>query len=341
LRYHRLSHYLARQFGSRVWKLSLDAGFDCPNRDGTLGRGGCIFCDPAAFSPSRRQPAGSITGQIDAAIERLRGRRDAKCLSKIDSAVLWCSRPGCLGRRDARTTIYSWTGTKGFLAYFQPATNTYAPVDRLRAVYEEALAHPAVVGLAIGTRPDCVGDDVLDLLAELSRRAWLTVEYGLQTIHDRSLDWLRRGHHYDAFLDAVARSRRRGLRVGAHVILGLPGETADDMTATARELARLRIDAVKIHNLYVVRDTPLADALARGELALATLDEHVERVVNFLEHLPPDCVIERLSGDAPAAYLVAPAWCARKAAVRAAVETELLRRDTWQGRLFADKENIE
>jgi hypothetical protein len=307
LRYHRLSHYLARQFGSRVWKLSLDAGFDCPNRDGTLGRGGCVFCDPAAFSPSRRQPAGSITRQIDAAIERLRGRRD-------------------IGR---------------FLAYFQPATNTYAPVDRLRAVYEEALAHPAVVGLAIGTRPDCVGDDVLDLLAELSRRAWLTVEYGLQTIHDRSLDWLRRGHHYDAFLDAVARSRRRGLRVGAHVILDLPGETADDMTATARELARLRIDAVKIHNLYVVRDTPLADALARGELALATLDEHVERVVNFLEHLPPNCVIERLSGDAPAAYLVAPAWCARKAAVRAAVEAELLRRDTWQGRLFVDKENIE
>lgn len=307
LRYHRLSRYLARQFGSRVWKLSLDAGFDCPNRDGTLGRGGCVFCDPAAFSPSRRQPAGSITRQIDAAIERLRRHRD-------------------IGR---------------FLAYFQPATNTYAPVDRLRAVYEEALAHPAVVGLAIGTRPDCVGDDVLDLLAELSRRAWLTVEFGLQTIHDRSLDWLRRGHHYDAFLDAVARSRRRGLRVGAHVILGLPGETADDMTATARELARLRIDAVKIHNLYVVRDTPLADALARGEVALATLDEHVERVVNFLEHLPPNCVIERLSGDAPAAYLVAPAWCARKGAVRAAVEAELLRRDTRQGRLFADKENIE
>lgn len=300
LRYYRLSHFLSRRFGARVWKVSVDAGFDCPNRDGTYSVGGCVFCSPESFSPSRRQAGGSITAQIDRGIERLR-------------------------RRD----------TDRYLAYFQPASNTYAPVERLRAVYEEAVAHPGVVGLAIGTRPDCVPDDVLDLLVDLARRTWLSIEFGLQTIHDRSLDWLRRGHHYDAFLDAVERCRQRGLRVGAHVILGLPGETADDMTDTAMELARLRIDAVKIHNLHVVRATPLAEMVARGEVTLPSLDEYVGYVVNFLEHLPPGCVIDRLGGDAPPQYLVAPAWCANKAAVYAAIEAELVRRDTWQGRRFS------
>ena len=289
------------QFGRRVWKISVDGGFGCPNRDGTIARGGCVFCDAESFSPSRRQAGGSITQQIDQGIEHLRRRYAAD----------------------------------RFIAYFQPATNTYAPVARLRAVYEEALAHPSIVGLAVGTRPDCVGEDVLDLLAELSRRTWLSVEYGMQTIHGRSLDWLNRGHRHDAFLDAVRRSRRWGLHVAAHVILGLPGETADDMTATARELARLRIDAVKIHNLYAVKDTPLAEAVASGEVVLPERDEYVDYVVDFLEHLPAHCVIDRLSGDAPPAYLVAPRWCARKAAVRAAIEAELERRDTWQGHRFS------
>jgi uncharacterized protein len=302
LRYYRLSHFLSRHFGARVWKVSVDAGFDCPNRDGTTSVGGCIFCSPESFSPSRRQAGGTITEQIDRGIERLR-------------------------RRD----------TDRFLAYFQPASNTYAPVERLRTVYEEAIAHPGVVGLAIGTRPDCVPDDVLDLLADLARRTWLTIEFGLQTIHDRSLDWLRRGHRYDAFLDAVERCRLRALRVGAHVILGLPGETAADMIATAREFARLRIDAVKIHNLHAVRATLLAEMVARGETILPCLDEYVGYVVNFLEHLPPGCVIDRLGGDAPPQYLVAPAWCANKSAVRAAVEAELQRRNTWQGCSCSDR----
>src|SRR6185295_18001239 len=152
-----------------------------------------------------------------------------------------------------------------FLAYFQPATNTYAPVERLRAVYEEALSHPQVVGLVIGTRPDCVPNDVLDLLEEIAGRTYLSVEYGMQTIHDRSLDWMNRGHHHDAMLDAMERSRGRGFEIGAHAILGLPGETDDDMLATGRELARLQVDAVKIHNLYAVKNTPLPDQVSRGE----------------------------------------------------------------------------
>ena len=218
-----------------------------------------------------------------------------------------------------------------FIAYFQPATNTYAGVERLRAVFEEALAHPAIVGLAIGTRPDCVHEEVLDLLAELARRTWVSVEYGLQTIHDRTLLWLRRGHGYDAFLDAVERSRRRGLELGAHVILGLPGESRHDMIATARELSRLAVDAVKLHNLYAVHGTPLADWVQTGAVQLPTQEQYVGYAVDFLEHLSPACVVDRLSGEAPPQYLVGPSWCLNKSAIRAGIEAEFRRRGTYQG----------
>ena len=218
-----------------------------------------------------------------------------------------------------------------FVAYFQPGTNTYGPLDRLRQVWLDALAHPDVVGLAIGTRPDCVENDVLDVLAELARRTWVIIEYGLQTIHDRTLDRLNRGHHYDAFLDAYQRSRDRNLDVGVHLILGLPGESADAMRVTARELARLEIHSVKLHNLYAVRNTVLADQVAEGQVRLPEFSEYVSRVVDVLEELPPNVVVERLCGDAPPAYLVEPSWCLDKAAVHAAIEAEFRRRHTHQG----------
>jgi len=292
------SCYNRETFGGRVWKISIDGGFACPNRDGTLGNSGCIFCNPESFSPSRRGSRQSISEQIDEGRRRLKARR----------------------------------GAERFVAYFQPATNTYAPPDRLRDIYTQALSHPDVVGLVIGTRPDCVGEDVLELLAELSRQTWLTVEYGLQTIHDRTLDRIGRGHHYDAFLDAVRRSRRRGLRIGAHVILGLPGESPQDMLQTAGELARLQIDSVKLHNLHAVKETPLVDLVASGEVHLPSLNQYVGWVVDFLERLPLSCVIDRLSGDAPRQYLVGPDWCLDKSAVRRAIEAEFRRRRTWQGR---------
>jgi radical SAM protein (TIGR01212 family) len=297
LRYHTYNFFLRRRFGGRVHKVSVDAGFTCPNVDGTVAVGGCVFCDNRSFSPSRRLPRTTITGQIDDGIRRLKMRYPAK----------------------------------RFLAYFQPATNTYAPLERLRPLYEQALAHPEIVGLAIGTRPDCVPDDVLELLEELAGRTYLSVEYGLQSIHDRSLDWMNRGHHYDAFLDAIARSRSRGFEICAHVILGLPGETPDDMLATAREIARLRLDAVKLHNLYAVRHTPLAEQVAAGQVKLMEREEYIRTVVDFLELLPPECVVERVHGDAPPDYLIAPAWCLDRNGVRAALEHEFERRDTWQG----------
>jgi radical SAM protein (TIGR01212 family) len=223
---------------------------------------------------------------------------------------------------------------RDFLAYFQPATNTYAPVERLRAVYEEALSHPQVVGLVIGTRPDCVPDEVLDLVEELAARTYVSVEYGMQTIHNRSLDWMNRGHHHDAMLDAVERSRGRGFEIGAHAILGLPGESHDDMLATARELARLNIDAVKIHNLYCVKNTPLADQVARGDVRLMERAEYVRTLVDFIELLPPTMIVDRISGDAPPDYFIGPPWCLDKPAVKNAVLSEFARRKTWQGQRY-------
>ncbi|HZZ28306.1 MAG TPA: TIGR01212 family radical SAM protein [Pirellulales bacterium] len=302
LRYNAYSYFLKQKFGGRVQKVSIDAGFTCPNVDGTVARGGCTFCDNRSFSPSRRSPRMSprdVQGQISEGIRRLRWRYD------VDR----------------------------FIAYFQPATNTYAPVEELRPLYEAALEHPLVVGMAIGTRPDCVPDAVLELLQEIATRTYLSVEYGLQTIHNRSLDWMNRGHHYDAFLDAIERSRGRGFEICAHLILGLPGESHDDMLATAREVARLRLDSIKLHNLYAVKNTPLAEQVGRGEVRLLERNEYIQILVDVLEVLPPEMIVERISGDAPPDYFIGPAWCLDKSLLRTALDAELARRHSWQGKL--------
>jgi uncharacterized protein len=297
LSFYQLNFFCQKAFGTRVWKLSLDAGCTCPNRDGTLGTSGCVFCDPESFSPSRRLGLPRISEQLEEGIRRLERRYHVQ----------------------------------QFLAYFQPATNTYGPIDRLQAAFEEAISHPQVVGLIVGTRPDCVSDEVLDLLTRLAKRKWLMLEYGLQTVHDRTLDRLNRGHHFDAFVDAFRRSVQRGLDVGVHVILGLPGESRDDMLVTARTLAGMQIHSVKLHNLYAVRNTSLADEVAAGRIRLPELGEYVSWLVDFLEELPGNVVIDRLCGDAPPEYLIGPQWCLDKAAVRAAVEVEFRRRGTRQG----------
>jgi radical SAM protein (TIGR01212 family) len=302
LRYFSLGFYLRQRFGGRVQKVSLDAGFTCPNVDGTVTTGGCTFCDNRSFSPSRRPDSRSLRhnllGQLDDGIRRLQHRYDVE----------------------------------RFIAYFQPATNTYAPVEKLRPLYELVLDDPRVVGVAIGTRPDCVPDDVLDLLEELAGRTYLSVEYGIQTMHDRSLDWMNRGHHHHATIDAMQRSRGRGFEICAHLILGLPGETPADMLATAREVVRLGVDAVKIHNLYAVKRTPLADQVERGEVTLISRADYFRTLVDILEILPPNVIVERVSGDAPGDYFIGPSWCLDKPGVLRALEAELVGRDTWQGK---------
>ncbi|MCA9105850.1 MAG: TIGR01212 family radical SAM protein [Planctomycetales bacterium] len=302
LRYYAYSFHLRQLHGERIQKVSIDAGFTCPNVDGTVAVGGCVFCDNRSFSPSRRLPGRRrmILDQIDEGIRRIKRRYD-------------CDR---------------------FQAYFQPATNTYAPVDRLREVYEAAIEDPRIVGLVIGTRPDCVPDDVLDLLQEFAERLPVSVEYGMQTMHDRSLEWMNRGHGHDAMVDAMERSRGRGFEICAHIMLGLPGESFDDMLASGAEVARLEFDSVKIHNLYCVKNTPLADQVERGEVQLMEFEDYLDVLAAFVERLPEWMVVERISGEAPDDWFVGPAWCLDKPVIRREFLARLESRDTWQGKQF-------
>ncbi len=300
LSYYSYNFYLRQKFGFRVQRVSVDAGLTCPNVDGKVAYGGCTFCDNRSFSPSRRRPRIDIQEQIDDGIRRLQKRYDCQ----------------------------------HFMAYFQPGTNTYGRIDKIREMLEQAVTHPQVIAMAIGTRPDCVPDEMLELLQSFAQRTYLTVEYGMQTMHDRSLDWMNRGHHHDAMIDAMARSRNLGFTICAHIMLGLPGETKADMLATAREVARLGVDAVKIHNLYAVHGTPLADQVMKGEVQLMSRPDYIDTLIEFLELLPPQVVVERISGEAPDSFFLGPSWCLDKPGVLLAVKQEIDRRGTWQGKCY-------
>lgn len=303
--YRPLSQHLRDRFGAKVFRVTVDAGFTCPNVDGTVARGGCVYCDNRSFSPNRRLPRKTVRDQVAFGISKLTDRY----------------------------------GADKFLAYFQAATNTYAPVEKLKRLYDEALEHPQVVGLCIGTRPDCVGDDVLELIESYARRMYVCLELGLQTIHDRSLAWMNRGHGLAEFVDATRRcaARRcagRPFEVCAHVILGLPGESWDDMLAIADVVAALPVHGVKIHNLHVVKDTPLEEQYRAGLAPMLTFENYVKLVADFLERLPPDAVIHRLNGDAPPSYLVAPDWSRDKDRILRGIVGELNARGRKQGDAF-------
>lgn len=296
-RFYPLNLYFQQRFGCRVQKISLDGGFTCPNVDGTVAKGGCTFCDNRSFSPSRRVRRDAIASQIQRGIDGLQRRYDAE----------------------------------KFLAYFQPATNTYGPLDKLRTLWETALEDPRVVGLVIGTRPDCVDDHVLDLVEEFSQRTYVSLELGIQTIHNASLDWMNRGHHHDAAEDAMSRVANRPFDVSTHIMLGLPGESHAMMMETAEQVARWKPAGVKIHNLYAVERTELADQLRRGEVKLMEMEEYVAVLADFLERLPPDVVIERISGDAPPKDLIQPQWCLKKGTIKQTLVELLQSRGTYQG----------
>jgi radical SAM protein (TIGR01212 family) len=298
LRYYRYSHFLRERFGAAVHRVSIDGGFTCPNVDGTVARGGCVYCDNRSFSPARRIAKKSIEDQVADQIARL-------------------------DRRYAASV---------YLAYFQAATNTYAPVARLKDLYERALALPRIAGLIVSTRPDCLDDEALDLLQSYAERMYVGLEIGLQTVHDRSLVWMNRGHDAASFFAAMERAKGRGLDLATHVILGLPGESVDDMLATADAVAASGVDGVKIHNLHVVRHTPLNLAYRKGQVSLLERDAYLDVLVPFLERLPERTVIHRVMGDAPPKDLVAPAWTHEKQAFLTALENEMARRGTRQGR---------
>ncbi len=297
---------LRRRFGGRVQRVSIDAGFTCPNVDGTVTRGGCNFCDNRSFSPSRRVRLKRVSDQLSGGIESVR-------------------------RRYARVS--------GFIAYFQPATNTYAPVDQLEEIYELALSiRDDIVGLAIGTRPDCVPESVLQLLERLARDHYVSLEFGMQTMHDASLAWMNRGHIHADMVNAIDRSRGRGFECCAHIILGIPGETHAMMLASAVEVARLGFDAVKLHNLYAVRGTPLGEEVLSGKVQMLAREDYIRIVVDFLERISPTTIVERVSGDAPPDYLIEPTWCLEKSALRKSIEDEFAKRGTRQGSRYVAPE---
>lgn len=299
-RYYDLNTYLRNLFGCRVQKVAVDAGLTCPNRDGRIGRGGCIYCNAKGSGSGAHQKGLSVTEQITSGQRFLIRRYKAR----------------------------------KFIVYFQSFTNTYGPLKTLKALYEEALSVKDVVGLNIGTRPDCISDAILDLLESLAREKLIWIEYGLQSVHNETLKTIRRGHDFQAFCDAIEATKNRGIKICAHVILGLPGETKAHMLETARSVARLSIDGIKLHLLYVIKDTPLAELYQRGNYRCLEMQEYADLVCDFLEQLPPDMVIQRFTSDPHQDELIAPTWALQKAATHNLIHSTFEKRDTWQGRLY-------
>lgn len=297
-RYHTLNKHLREVFGEKVFKVSLDAGFTCPNRNGLLGWGGCVYCSSRG--------SGDFAGQVEKSIPEQ--------FTEVKEIM---SR--------------KWPNAK-YLAYFQAYTNTYAPIERLREVYEQALQEEGVVGISIATRPDCLPEEVLDYLEELNQRTYLWVELGLQSIHDQTMEWVGRGHTYSDFLKGLEKLNRRNIQVCAHMILGLPGETLEDMMVSARAVAELPLQGVKLHLLHVLRGTPLAKIYEREPFPLLSQEEYVTLVTDILEILPPQMIIHRLTGDAPRQDLIAPQWSLKKWEILNAIDCELETRGSWQGK---------
>jgi len=303
-RYRDLNTYFRKLFGHRVHKITVDAGMACPNRDGTLSTGGCIYCNAKGSGTGAYQSGKSVREQLEGAKARVIRRFKAK----------------------------------KFIAYFQSFTNTYAPLDTLKALYDEALGVADVAGLAIGTRPDCITPEIIDLLAGYAAEKLIWIEYGLQSAHNETLDAINRGHDVASFEKAVAATQGRGINICAHVILGLPGETRRQMLATARFIAGLGIQGIKLHLLYVIKGTRLEMLYKKGDFKCLGQAEYAELVCDFLERLPGDMIIQRLTGDPHPAELVAPQWALQKKQTLDMIKEILEQKDTWQGRLVKNPE---
>lgn len=274
LTYNDFGTWIRRRFPFRVQKIAVDAGFTCPNRDGRLSTGGCVYCDNRTFNPSYCNPLKSVTEQLEE------------------------------GKRFFRRKYPDMK----YLAYFQAFTNTYAPVSKLRKLYEEALCVPDVVGLVIGTRPDCVSDELLDYLKELNRRTFLLVEYGVETANDATLRLINRGHDFACARQAVERTHQRGILTGAHVILGLPGEDAAESLRQAPIISSLPIDILKIHQLQIVKDTRLAALYEERPFHVYTVEEYLDLIARYISLLRDDLILERFVSQCPPEKLIAPRW---------------------------------
>jgi radical SAM protein (TIGR01212 family) len=303
-RYNAFGQYMKDLYHTPVYKVNVDAGFTCPNRDGSVATGGCIYCNNDSFRPAACTSSVSLRDQIEKGIPYLRSRY----------------------------------GAEKFIVYFQPYTNTYASVEILERLYREALDNPGVVGLAIGTRPDCVDDDKIALLESLAKDSFILVEYGLQSVYDKTLEFINRGHDYACFKSAVALTAGRGVRIGAHIILGFPTETREQMLGMADELSRQPIEFLKIHQLQVVKDTALADLYAEKPFATFGYHQYIGMLADFLERLSPDIVLQRLFAAAPDEILIAPVWNKTRSELLRDLDAHMEQRGSYQGKLRALRE---
>ena len=303
-RYNSFVGFLKEKYGCRLQKLVVDAGFGCPNRDGTLSTGGCTYCDNAAFHPNYSTPDKTVTRQLDEGIEFHRGR---------------------------------YRSVTKYLEYFQAYSNTYGPLDKMRRVYEEALAHEGVVGIVVGTRPDCIDESKLDYLKELSQDKVVIVEYGIESCHDATLRRINRGHTFAQARRAVEMTAEREIMRGAHFIFGLPGEDIPAMMEMAAAINSLPLDSVKFHQLQIIKGTAMEREYRerREDFVTFTLDGYIDFFVDFLERLRPDLLIERFAGEVPPRFVNETPWgLVRNPQLLEMLEKRLVERDTWQGRLL-------
>ncbi len=308
--YYSLDYYLKETFGTKVYKLALDGGMTCPNRDGTIGTGGCIFCSEGGSGDFAEKRDISVRAQVDAAKQRV-----AKKMSKISES-------------QASDTFQDGP----YIAYFQSYTNTYAPLPYLEALFTEAISLPEICALSIGTRPDCLPDETIELLAHLNQKKPVWVELGLQTIHEKTADFIRRGYKLPVFEDTYRRLKAAGLTVIVHVILGLPGESREEILETIRYLADLHIDGIKLQLLHVLKGTDLNELYLSGAFQTMELEEYLELVGDCLKLLPQDTVIHRVSGDGPKSILTAPLWSGNKRLVLNSMAKYLKEKHIWQGK---------
>lgn len=304
-RYHTQSYYLKKRFGCKVMKISLNCGFTCPNIDGTKGFGGCTYCSEGS-GEFAGAPALPVTEQFL--------QIKAKMNQKWPSGM--------------------------YIPYFQANTNTYGPLEKVRGMMEEALSlddpdrNIRIAGIAVSTRPDCISDEILDYLAEVHKRTYLTVELGLQTVHDKTAERINRCHTYADFLRCYERLHKRDINICVHLINGLPGENAEMMLESAREMSKLKLHSIKLHLLHILKNTKLAEEYLRGEFSALTLEEYTDIICSQLEVLPPELIIQRVTGDGAADSLIAPLWSMKKFTVMNEIDKKLARDDSWQGKKY-------
>ncbi|WP_411842070.1 TIGR01212 family radical SAM protein [Salinicoccus sp. HZC-1] len=306
-RYHTWNYHLKNKFNEKIFKVALDAGFDCPNRDGTVAYGGCTFCSVAGSGDF----AGNRVDPIPVQFENIR--------SKMQSQ--------------------KWKNGR-YIAYFQSFTNTHAPLDVLKEKFEAALEIEGVVGLSIGTRPDCLPDDVVEYLSELNERTYLWVELGLQTAHEETSKLINRAHNLDCYMEGVAKLRKHNINICSHIINGLPGEDYDMMMETAETVARMDVQGIKIHLLHLLKGTPMIKQYEKGMLSFLSQEEYTDLIVDQLEILPPEMIIHRITGDGPIDQLIGPMWSTNKWSVLNGIDDTLKQRETFQGAKYKEDSNV-